>query len=98
MATTLAAMSTIWIETPIACGLDAITAADRPRYNELRRMLADGGVGKRELPDGIALQISTDRMHAGAARGVDLVRAQMLPVPRFQNRRRARSPARCGSA
>ena len=49
-------------ERPIACQLDAIPATDRPRYNELRRMLAAAAVGKCELPDGIEVQISTERM------------------------------------
>ena len=50
------------VEIPIACDLDAIAATDRPRYNELLRMLRPAAVGKRELPDGIAIQISTERM------------------------------------
>jgi hypothetical protein len=50
------------IETPIACDLGAISASDRPRYNELRRMLASAAVRKRELPNGIEVQISTERM------------------------------------
>jgi hypothetical protein len=49
-------------ETPLACDLDAISASDRPRYNELRRMLAAAVTGTRELPDGIAVQISTERI------------------------------------
>ncbi len=49
-------------ESPLACDLDAISASERPRYNELRKMLAASAVGKRELPDGIAIQISTERM------------------------------------
>jgi len=49
-------------ESPLACDLDAISASDRPRYNELRKMLAASAVGKRELADGIAVQISTERM------------------------------------
>jgi hypothetical protein len=49
-------------ETPIACQLDAIPESDRARYNELRRMLASAAVGKRELPTGIEVQISTERM------------------------------------
>ena len=49
-------------ESPLACDLDAISAGDRPRYNELRKMLAASAVGKRELADGIAVQISTERM------------------------------------
>jgi hypothetical protein len=49
-------------ETPLACDLDAISAEDRPRYNELRRMLAAAITGKRKLPDGIAVQISTERI------------------------------------
>ena len=49
-------------EIPIACDLDAISAGDRPRYNELRKMLAASAIGKRELPDGVAVQISTERM------------------------------------
>ncbi|HEV2171467.1 MAG TPA: hypothetical protein VGR40_10985 [Candidatus Binatus sp.] len=49
-------------EIPIACDLDAISASDRARYNELRAMLAAAAAGKRELPDGIAIKIATDRM------------------------------------
>ena len=49
-------------EIPIACDFDAISAGDRPRYNELRNMLAAAAIGKRELPDGVAVQISTERM------------------------------------
>ncbi len=49
-------------ETPLACNLDAISASDRPRYNELRRMLAASVIGKREVPDGIAIKISAERM------------------------------------
>ena len=50
------------VEIPIACDLDAISATDRPRYNELLVMLRPAAIGKRELPDGIAIQISTERM------------------------------------
>jgi hypothetical protein len=49
-------------ETPLACELNAISAGDRPRYDELRRMLGAAAVGKRELSDGIAIKISTERM------------------------------------
>jgi hypothetical protein len=49
-------------ETPLACNLDTISASDRPRYNELRRMLAASVIGKRDLPDGIAIKISAERM------------------------------------
>jgi hypothetical protein len=49
-------------ETPLACDLDAISANDRPRYSELRRMVAASVTARRELPDGFALQISTERM------------------------------------
>src|SRR5580704_6012740 len=49
-------------ESPLACNLDAISASDRPRYNELRRMLAASVIGKREVPDGVAIKISADRM------------------------------------
>ena len=49
-------------ESPLACDLDAISAGDRPRYNELRKILAASAAGKRELADGIAVQISTERM------------------------------------
>ena len=48
--------------TPLACDLTAISATDRPRYNELRRMLAAAAIGKRDLPDGIAIQIATDKI------------------------------------
>ena len=49
-------------EVPIACDLGAISASDRPRYDELRAKLRTAAAGKRELPDGIAIQISTERM------------------------------------
>ncbi|MGB8681295.1 MAG: hypothetical protein WCD12_00300 [Candidatus Binatus sp.] len=49
-------------ESPIACELGAISAADRPRYDELRKMLAASAIGKRELSDGVAVRISTERM------------------------------------
>jgi hypothetical protein len=49
-------------ESPLACNLDAFTAAERPRYSELRKMIASAVIGRRELPDGIALQIATDRV------------------------------------
>ncbi|HYL59693.1 MAG TPA: hypothetical protein VEU51_12560 [Candidatus Acidoferrales bacterium] len=48
--------------SPLVCNLDAISAADRPRYDELRKMLAGAVVGKRDLPNGLALQIATDRL------------------------------------
>ena len=47
---------------PIACNLDTISRRDRPRYDTLRAMLASAALGKRELPDGIAIHISTERM------------------------------------
>jgi len=49
-------------EAPFACNLEAFTAAERLRYQELRRMLSSAVIGKRELPDGLALQIATDRI------------------------------------
>ena len=49
-------------EIPIACDLDAISANDRPRYNELRAMLASAAVGRRALPDGVAIEVETERM------------------------------------
>ena len=49
-------------EIPIACDLGAISASDRPRYDELRRMVGAAVVGQRDLPDGVAIQIATERM------------------------------------
>ena len=49
-------------ESPLACDLGAISTSDRPRYNELRRAVAASVVGKRELPDGLAVQIDTARI------------------------------------
>jgi hypothetical protein len=45
--------------SPLACDLGAISASDRPRYNELRRAVVASVVGQRELPDGLAIQINT---------------------------------------
>src|ERR1700722_2911345 len=49
-------------ESAPACDLSAISASDRPRYNELRRAVAASVIGKRELPDGLAIQIDTARI------------------------------------
>ena len=49
-------------ESALACDLTAISASDRPRYNELRGMLAASVIGKRELSDGIAIQIDVERI------------------------------------
>src|SRR5260370_22909527 len=49
-------------ESPLACDLTAISASDRPRYNELRRMLAASVIGKRDVPDGLAIQIDIERI------------------------------------
>jgi hypothetical protein len=49
-------------ESALACDLTAISANDRPRYNELRRMVGAAIVGKRDLPNGLAAQIDTDRI------------------------------------
>lgn len=56
------AMQTTGGESPLACNLDAFTAAERPRYSELRRMIADAVIGKHELDDGVALKVATDRI------------------------------------
>src|SRR5579863_7820842 len=48
-------------ESPLACDLTAISANDRPRYNELRRIVAASVVNKRDLPNGLAIQIDTAR-------------------------------------
>jgi len=48
--------------SPLACDLSAISASDRPRYNELRRAVAASVIGKRELPDGLAIQIDIGRI------------------------------------
>jgi hypothetical protein len=49
-------------ESPLACDLSAISASDRARYNELRRAVAASVIGKRELGDGLAVQIDTARI------------------------------------
>src|SRR5260370_39403224 len=49
-------------ESPLACNLGAFTASEKPRYIELRGMVAVAVIGKRELPDGIALHVATDRI------------------------------------
>ena len=49
-------------ESPLACDLTAISATDRPRYNELRRMLASSAIAKRDLPNGVAIQIAPDKI------------------------------------
>ena len=46
----------------LACNLNAIPTQARPRYNELRRAVAASVIGKRELPDGLAIQIDTARI------------------------------------
>ncbi len=49
-------------ESPLACNLGAFTAAEKPRYRELRTMIAAAVISRRELPDGIALQVANDRI------------------------------------
>lgn len=49
-------------ESALACDLSAISASDRPRYDELRRMLASSVIGKRDLPTGLAIQIDIERI------------------------------------
>jgi hypothetical protein len=49
-------------KSPLACDLTAISTTDRPRYNELRRMLAASALAKRDLPNGIAIQIAPDKI------------------------------------
>jgi hypothetical protein len=49
-------------ESPLACDLSAISASDRPRYNELRRAIEASVIGRRELPDGLAIQIDIGRI------------------------------------
>ena len=49
-------------ESPLACDLTAISATDRPRYNELRRILAASALAKRDLPNGITIQIAPDKI------------------------------------
>ena len=49
-------------ESPLACDLTAISATDRPRYNELRRLLAASAIAKRDLLSGIAIQIAPDKI------------------------------------
>jgi hypothetical protein len=49
-------------ESPLACDLSAISASDRPRYNELRRIAGAAVIGQRELADGLAIQIDTGRI------------------------------------
>jgi hypothetical protein len=49
-------------ESAPACDLTAISASDRPRYNELRGMLAASVIGKRELPDGMSIEIDIQRI------------------------------------
>ena len=49
-------------ESPLACNLGAFTAAEKPRYGELRKSIASAVIGQRDLADGIALQIASDRI------------------------------------
>jgi hypothetical protein len=49
-------------ESPLACDLTAISASDRPHYNELRRAVAASVISKRELSDGLAIQVDIGRI------------------------------------
>src|SRR5260370_2813028 len=49
-------------ESPLACDLTAISASDRQCYNELRCVLAASVIGKRDLPDGLAIQVDVERI------------------------------------
>ena len=49
-------------KSPLVCDLTAISAGDRARYNELRRIVGTWITGRRDLPDGLAIQIDADRI------------------------------------
>lgn len=49
-------------EPVLACNLKAISAADRPRYNELMHKLRNSVQDRRELPDGYAFRIDDKSM------------------------------------
>ena len=71
-------------ETPLACDLSAISTAERPRYNELRGMLAKSATGKRDLVNGIAIQVSTERM--GLAQIAEWISFERKCCPFFEFR------------
>jgi hypothetical protein len=51
---------------PLACRLDALSAAQRERHRKLSETLAGAVVGARELPDGYALELDLTRLPADA--------------------------------
>ena len=84
-------------ETPLACDLDAIAGGDRPRYNELRAMVGAAVAGKRELPDGVALQISTSASRSRSSRSGFRSSASAACSSNSDSTLR-QSPDPCGSA
>jgi hypothetical protein len=46
------------MNVPLACAPTAISPAERPRHNELMRLLAGAARGRSELPDGYAFDLA----------------------------------------
>ena len=51
-------------ESTFICNINAIPADDRPRYNKLVKSIIQAIDGKRELPDGYAFRLSSERITA----------------------------------
>jgi len=71
-------------QTPLACNTKAISAEQRPRYNELARKLRTSARDLRELDDGYALRIDGKSMSpAEVAEWIGMERL-CCPFLRFQ--------------
>jgi hypothetical protein len=49
-------------DVPLACNLKAISASERPRYNDLVKRLRVAVQDRRELPDGYAYKLDTKKI------------------------------------
>jgi hypothetical protein len=47
---------------PLACNIKAISAAERPRYNDLIKRLRIAVQDRKELPDGYSYQLDTTKI------------------------------------
>jgi len=64
LASILCALALLMTETPFACNLKALTAAERQRHGVLSKQLAGAVVEQRELPNGYAFRVATDQLSA----------------------------------
>jgi hypothetical protein len=67
-------------DAPVACNLKAISAAERPRYNDLAKRLRIAVQDRSELPDGYTYKLGREEDNAAGGCRMDHDGAAMLSV------------------